>query len=158
VSRLVAILGYSDGSGTGLHAVCSARLERAAAIARPDDVVLFSGWARRGSSRSEAELMARAWTTPVRQAFVDRGAGSTAGNAVGIARLARYLRVDEVVLVTSRWHGRRAGVLASAALARSRARLEVITVDERPGASTRARELACWSIVPVLALVAARAR
>jgi len=77
---------------------------------------------------------------------------------IGIARVARSLGVDEVVLVTSGWHGRRAGVLARAALAGSGARLEVITANEPSGPSTRARELACWSIVPVLALVAARAR
>jgi uncharacterized SAM-binding protein YcdF (DUF218 family) len=120
--------------------------------------VLFSGWARRGSSASEAELMARAWRTPVRRAFVDSGAGSTAGNVIGVARVARWLGADEVVLVTSSWHGRRAGVLARAALARSRTTLRVVTADEPPRPSTWARELACWSLVPVLAMVAARAR
>ncbi len=158
MSRLVAVLGYSNGSGHGLHAICSARLARAAEVVEPDDAVLFSGWARRGSSSSEAELMARAWTTPVRKALVDRTARSTAANAIGIARAARSLGADEVVLVTSSWHARRAGVLARAALAGSRATVRVITVDEPPRRSLRARELACWSLVPVLALVAARCR
>lgn len=158
MSRLVAVLGYSEDSGDGLHAVCSARLARAAEIADFGDAVLFSGWARRGSPASEAELMARAWTTPVRKVVLDRGAGSTAGNVIGVARVARSLDVDDVVLVTSSWHARRAGTLARAALAGSRARLEVVTADDSPRRSARARELACWSVVPILALVAARAR
>ena len=158
MSRLVAVLGYSDGSEPGLHPICSARLSRAAEVVEPDDVVLFSGWARYGSSASEAELMARSWTAPARRVFVDRRAGSTAGNVIGMARVARCLDVDEVVLVTSSWHGRRAGILARAALARSGVRLEVVTAHESPVPATRLRELACWGAVPVVALVAARAR
>jgi uncharacterized SAM-binding protein YcdF (DUF218 family) len=158
MSRLVAVLGYSGRSGSGLHPICSARLARAAEVVGPDDVVLLSGWAPRGSASSEAELMARAWTAPARRVFLDRGAGSTAGNAVGIARVARSLDVEDVVLVTSSWHGRRAGTLARAALAGSRARLEVVTAHELPRPFTRVREVACWTVVPVLALVAAGAR
>lgn len=156
--RLVAVLGYSDGRSDELHPVCSARLERAAEVVEPGDAVLFSGWARRGSAATEAELMARAWRTRVRRVFVDRGARSTAGNAIGIARAAQALGAAEVVLVTSSWHGRRAHTLARAALAGSGATLELITTDEAPRASTRARELACWGLVPVLALAATRAR
>jgi uncharacterized SAM-binding protein YcdF (DUF218 family) len=158
VSRLVAVLGYSDGSGEGLHPVCAARLERAAFVAEPQDAVLLSGWARRGASAPEAELMARSWTRPARRVLLDRGASTTAGNVIGVARAVRALRIDEVVLVTSSWHARRARVLARAALAGSGAGLELVTTDEsaRPGA--RARELACWSVVPVLAVVAACAR
>ena len=59
MSRLIAVLGYSDGSGAELHPVSAARLARAQAEAREDDVVLFSGWARRGLPRAEADLAAR---------------------------------------------------------------------------------------------------
>jgi uncharacterized SAM-binding protein YcdF (DUF218 family) len=158
VSRLVAVLGYSDGTGSGLHPTCAARLERAAEIARPEDAVLFSGWARRGSAAPEAELMAQAWTRPVRKLVVDRGAGTTTGNAIGISRVARMLAAAEVVVVTSSWHGRRAHALVRAALAGSGTRVGLVTTDETPRAATQARELACWSAVPVLAVVAARAR
>lgn len=156
--RLVAVLGYSDGSGTRLHEVCAARLARAADVAGPEDVVLLSGWARRGAASTEADLMARAWSGPARRVLLDRGASTTVRNAIGVARAARSLDADEVVVVTSSWHGRRAGVLARAALAGSPARLRVVTVDGPPKRSTRARELACWGLVPVLALVAAHAR
>jgi tRNA G18 (ribose-2'-O)-methylase SpoU len=158
VSRLVAVLGYSDGSESGLHPVCAARLERAAEVACPDDVVLFSGWSHGGASASEAELMAQARNRPARKVVLDRGASTTAGNAIGIARTARALGVDEVVVVTSSWHGRRARTLARAALAGTRARVQLVTTDETSRRAAQARELACWSLVPVLALVAARAR
>lgn len=156
--RLVAVLGYSDGMQPGLHPVCAARLERASEIARPEDVVLLSGWARHGATAPEAELMSRAWTKPARKIVLDRGARTTAGNAIGIGRAVRALRMDEVVLVTSSWHGPRAKALARAALAGSGARIELVTTDEPARPAARARELACWSLVPVLAVVAARTR
>ena len=158
MSRLVAVLGYSDRSGPGLHPVCVARLERAAALVEPDDIVLLSGWARHRATAPEAELMGRAWTRPVRRVVLDRGARTTMGNAIGIARVARMLGAGEVVVVTSSWHGRRAHALVRAALAGTGARLEVATTDERGRPVARARELVCWSLVPVLAAVAARSR
>jgi uncharacterized SAM-binding protein YcdF (DUF218 family) len=157
--RLVAVLGYSEGSVDELHPVCAARLERAAAVTKPGDVVLFSGWARHGATAAEAERMARAWAGPPDARFLlDRGARTTAGNTIGIARAARTLGVEEVVLVTSSWHGRRAHALARAALARARVRVQLETTDEPRTRGVALRELACWSTVPVLALVAARAR
>ena len=59
--RVVAVLGYSERSRPGLHRICAERLERASELARPDDIVVLSGWARGGSNDSEAELMRRAW-------------------------------------------------------------------------------------------------
>lgn len=158
MSRLVAVLGYSDGAETRLHPICGKRLERAAAVVEAEDVVLFSGWARRGATTAEAELMARAWARPVRKVLLDRGASTTAGNALGVARAARALGVDEVVLVTSSWHGRRACTLARAALAGSGTRIALATTDESPRRGTRLREMACWSLVPLLAAVAATNR
>ena len=156
--RLIAVLGYSDRATTGLHPICATRLQRAADEARPPDTVLFSGWARGTTSQPEAELMARAWTVPVRQVVLDRNARSTVCNALGVARAARALGVAEVVLVTSSWHARRAQALVRAALIGSGTRVALARTDERPKRVTRIRELASWSLVPVLAVVAARAR
>jgi uncharacterized SAM-binding protein YcdF (DUF218 family) len=158
-TRVVAVLGYSDGTTTGLHPICAARLARAAQEARPGDVVLFSGWARRRRDTStEADLMASAWDAAVRGRLVDRGARTTLGNAIGVARAARRLGADEVVLVTSSWHARRAAVLARAALAGSGTTVGVATTDEPTTTRRGARELAAWAIVPLLALVASRTR
>jgi hypothetical protein len=158
VTRLVAILGYSEKAGSGLHPVCAARLSRAAAEAEPDDVVLFSGWARTRAAAAEADLMVDSWTTPVRGVFVDRGARSTLGNAVGIARAAREVRATEVLLVTSPWHARRATLLVRASLRRSGVRVRVVAGNDRPTLRSGVREVAAWAFVPVLALVAARTR
>jgi uncharacterized SAM-binding protein YcdF (DUF218 family) len=102
--------------------------------------------------------MARAWTSPVRRVILDRNARSTVGNVLGVARAARQTGADEVVLVTSGWHGRRASVLARAALVRSRTKVTLVTTDDLATRSTRLRELACWTLVPFLAVVAARGR
>ena len=156
--RLVAVLGYSDGRGDTLHPVCAARLARAEREVRPGDAVLFSGWARRRTSSPEADLMARAWTSPARRVILDRDARSTVGNALGVARAARRVRAQEVVLVTSGWHGRRAYALARAALFRSPTTVMLATTDEPITPAARLRELVCWTLVPVLAVVAARTR
>ena len=158
MTRLVAVFGYSDGTTTELHAVCDARLERAAAVTRADDVVLFSGWRRGQAVATEADLMASRWSTPARARFVDREARTTLGNAVAVARAARRLGVDEIVIVTSRWHAKRAGVLVRAALAGSAARIRVVAADEPNSPAHRLREVAAWLAVPVLAAVAARTR
>jgi hypothetical protein len=46
MTRVVVILGYSDGGAGSLHPVAAARLARAAELTTEDDVVLLSGWAR----------------------------------------------------------------------------------------------------------------
>jgi uncharacterized SAM-binding protein YcdF (DUF218 family) len=158
-ARLVAVLGYSDRTATELHPVCAARLARAAVEARPDDVVLFSGWARGPlERRAEADLMAHAWDAPARTRLVDRGARTTFGNAIAVARATRGLGASEVVLVTSSWHARRAAALVRAALAGSGTTVRVVTTDETTTAGRGIRELASWTVVPLLALVAARTR
>jgi uncharacterized SAM-binding protein YcdF (DUF218 family) len=154
MTRLVAILGFSTGRSDALHPVCAARLARAEQEARADDVILFSGWARGRVPVAEADLMARAWASPVRARVVDRRARTTLGNALGVARLARRLDADEVVLVTSGWHGRRAALLARLALHRTGASLTVVTSDDEAPFASRPRELASWLVVPLLALVA----
>lgn len=158
MTRLVAVLGYSDaGARTGLHRVCQARIACAEEYAGPEDVVLFTGWAR-GGRASEAELMAAAWTTPSRRLLVDRGARTTLGNAIAVGRAARGLNATEVVVVTSRWHARRAGVLVRAALLGTGAKLRVVPTAETANRVTGLRELAAWTVVPLLALVATRTR
>jgi uncharacterized SAM-binding protein YcdF (DUF218 family) len=158
MTRLVAVLGYSDGTTDRLHPVCSARLERAAAEAGPDDVVLFSGWRRGTAVAPEADLMAACWSTPTRAQLVDREARTTLGNAIAVARAARRLDVDEVVVVTSRWHAKRAAVLVRAALTGSGARLRVVPAEETFPPTRRLREAAAWLVVPIFAVVAARIR
>ncbi len=88
----------------------------------------------------------------------DGDARTTAGNARAVAAAARELDADEVVLVTSSWHARRARLLVRAALGAD-VRLEVVTpAPERPP-HLIGRELAC--LLPTgayLALTRARRR
>jgi uncharacterized SAM-binding protein YcdF (DUF218 family) len=156
--RLVAVLGFSDRQTAGLHPVCAARLSLAEREARADDIVLFSGWARGRAQASEADLMASAWNAPARARIVDRGARTTLGNAVAVARLARRLGADEVVLVTSSWHAPRASWLLRAALLGTGTSVRVATCVEPAARAHRLRELAAWTFVPVLAVLAARTR
>jgi uncharacterized SAM-binding protein YcdF (DUF218 family) len=158
VTRLVAVLGYSDGTTAELHPVCASRLARAAEEAGADDVILFSGWARTGAAETEADLMAASWTGAGRTRLVDRGARTTLGNVVGVARAARRAEVDEIVLVTSGWHARRAAALLRAALAGSGARVRVAATAERLSREHGVREAGAWLLVPLLAVLAARSR
>ena len=159
MTRLVAVLGYSDASvRTGLHRVCEERIARAEEQAQPDDVVLFTGWGRGGRATSEAELMATSWTAPSGRKLIDRGARTTLGNAIAVGRAARQLDVTEIVVVTSSWHARRASVLVRAALFGSGAKLRVAATAGSPTRATALREIAAWTVVPLLALVAARTR
>jgi uncharacterized SAM-binding protein YcdF (DUF218 family) len=149
--RLVAVLGYSRRSGGELHPVCSGRLARGLEEAGANDVVLLSGLA-------EAEAMARAWGGRSPHIVLDTTARSTLGNAVAVARTARELDVRDVVLVTSSWHGRRAGVLVRAALRGTGSTVRVAPADGRGPPGARLRELACWLLVPLQAAVATRSR
>jgi uncharacterized SAM-binding protein YcdF (DUF218 family) len=99
--------------------------------------------------------MAQAWTGQSAQVLVDRGARSTYGNAIAAAAAARAHETREVVLVTSRWHGRRASVLLRAAFG---GEVTLAATDERGGVGARLRELACWTLVPFQAALAGRKR
>lgn len=147
-SRLIAVLGYSDGRGAELHEICARRLRRAEKESCATDVVLLSGWARGSSGASEAELMARSWRGSCRRIVLDRDARSTYGNVVAAAAVAREVDATEVLLVTSRWHAKRARALLRAALNGSGSVVELATTDERPSFATRVREVACWAAVP----------
>ena len=153
--RLLAVFGYSGRRGAELHPVCAERVASAAAEALPGDTVLFSG--RGGRRRApEAELMARAWSGAASALVLDRDARTTYGNALATAALARRLRVEEVVLVTSRWHAPRATALLRAALRGSGVRVVCRAAPEPGTARARLRELACWTLVPVLRVLAVR--
>ena len=77
---------------------------------------MLSGWARRHAPAGEADLMRAAWRRDDVPVVLDRSAQTTAGNAAAVARLARSLGAGELVVVTSRWHARRARALVRAAL------------------------------------------
>lgn len=157
-SRIVAVLGYSDGTTEALHPVCAGRLEQAARIAGPTDTVLLSGWSRKAwKTAPEADLMARSWRGPQRL-LLDREARSTYGNVLGAASAARAVGAAEIVLVTSSWHARRAGALARVALRGSRVSVRVSKAPGAPSVRARLRELACWALVPAQAAVAGRRR
>ena len=149
-ARLVAVFGYSRGGDT-LHEICASRVRRAEAEARAGDVVLLSGWSRHRAARSEAELMAEAWNGPPVELVVAPDARTTYGNARAAAALARSRRATEVVLVTSRWHARRASSLLRSTLRGSGIGVTLASADGPAARLPRARELACWAIVPAQA-------
>jgi DUF218 domain len=142
--RVVAVLGYSPPLKGGLHAVCAGRLAHAEALADADTVVVLSG---------EAELMHRAWSGPAVELVSDPLASTTAGNAAGIAAVARRVGATEVVLVTSRWHARRATLLLRAALRGAAIGVTTSSPPDSPTLRLRVRELACLAAAPVQALL-----
>jgi uncharacterized SAM-binding protein YcdF (DUF218 family) len=151
MTRLVAVLGYSTRGSGELHPICSGRLARALQEAGPHDAVLLSGW-------GEAEAMARSWADRPAHVVLDARARSTFGNAVAVARAARSLDVRDVVVVTSSWHGRRAGALVRAALRGTDTTVTVVAAGDRGSLRARLRELLCWPFVPLQAGLAARHR
>ena len=153
--RLIAVLGYSRG-GTSLHEICAARLERAESVTRPEDVVLLSGWAHSRGVRSEAELMAAAWQGPSAELVLAPDARTTLGNAHAAADAALRLGVEEVVLVTSRWHEPRASALFRAALRGTGIRLVLAPAEGNAARRTRWRETLCWLLVPAQGALAGR--
>ena len=142
MTRLVAVLGYSTWRGPGLHPICAARLAVAEGVAADADVVLLSGWSRRRHRPSEAELMRRAWRGAEVELLADGDARTTAGNARAVAAAASALRAEEIVLVTSSWHARRARLLVRAAVGPDVA-LKVVTPSRTRPAHLVGRELAC---------------
>jgi uncharacterized SAM-binding protein YcdF (DUF218 family) len=144
--RLIAVLGYSGFRGRDLHAICLARLRHAEALAGDDDTVLFSG---------EAELMREASTRA--DVVLDSAASTTRENARGVAAAARELGADEVVVVTSAWHARRARVLVQAAVGRE-VRVASSSPPGRPPFRLAVRELACLAVLPLHARRLARSR
>jgi uncharacterized SAM-binding protein YcdF (DUF218 family) len=145
--RVVVVLGYSDGGGTGLHPLCAARLARAAEVATADDVVVLSGWARTPGTQPEAALMRAAWTGSAREVVVDPDARTTVENLANAVNDVLRVDADEVVVITSTWHARRATAAMRWLLRR---RGVAVRAESPPGRSTRAalRELTLWPLLP----------
>ncbi len=156
-TRLVVVLGYSDGGTRDLHPVCAARLARAAELTTADDVVVLSGWARRAGGQPEARLMRAEWRGAAREVVVDPDARTTVENLANALDDVSRVDAREVVLVTSSWHARRA-TAAMRWLLRRRG-IEV-RAESPPGRSTRAalRELMLWPLLPVQLWHARRSR
>jgi hypothetical protein len=151
--RLVVVLGYSRGRMGELHPICAARLDHAAELAGENDAVLLSGWSRHPAALPEAELMRRAWRGTTDGLICDPDASITAENAANAAVHARELGVQEVVVVTSRWHRLRTGILFRSLLPG----VHVAVEGARTPAPLRVllREIAVFPLVP---LQIARAR
>ena len=146
--RLVAVLGYSARGVEGLHPLCLVRLRHAEQLADGAEAVVLSGWSRHGAGFGEAELMRDAWQGRDVRLVCDPTARNTMQNAVGIVAVARELGVDEVVVVTSRWHAPRAGALVRAALGDDDV---VVSISSPRGPQhpwLLARELACLAALP----------
>jgi uncharacterized SAM-binding protein YcdF (DUF218 family) len=159
--RVVAVLGYSGRDTGRLHPICASRLAFARQLAREEQPVILSGWARRPAGRSEAELMREAWPTPRGQLVCDRTARSTADNAANVVAAADALGASELVVVTSGWHRPRTRILFQAALRGQRVRLSVEGAPGPRPPAVVARELVCLAFLPFQLLRlrhAARAR
>jgi hypothetical protein len=137
---VVAVLGYSRGGSGDLHPVCARRLEHAQRLAASSATVILSG---------EAEPMRAAWSGPDVVLVCDPEARSTADNARNIARAALALDADELVVITSRWHGLRAAVLLRAAFRGTGIRFTLAMPDGPRPVLLLARELACLALLPV---------
>jgi uncharacterized SAM-binding protein YcdF (DUF218 family) len=139
--RLVAVLGYSAWRGSGLHPVCAARVAVAAELATEEDTVVLTG-------RPEAELMRAAWPGAPARVLCDDAAHVTADSAAHVARLARELRADEVVAVTSWWHCYRTGVLFRRALDGSGIAVRTVSAPSWSG-RLLLREAAAFTVLPL---------
>jgi DUF218 domain len=147
VSRVVVVLGYSNGSRPGLHPICAARLARAAELSTEDDVVVLSGWSRVTHSPAEAELMSAAWTGRAREVVVDPDARTTVENAANAVDDVVRVGAREVLIVTSSWHAARAKAAFRWLL---RGRGVTVGAASPRGGSLRAslRELVLWAFLP----------
>jgi uncharacterized SAM-binding protein YcdF (DUF218 family) len=155
VTRVVVVLGYSEGGVDELHPVCAARLDSAAAISGPTDVVVLSGWARQGGGRSEAELMRDAWSGSAAEVVVDPDARTTVENLANALNDILRVGAREVVIVTSSWHAPRAKAAMRWLLVHTGIKVTSVSPE---GGSPRAslRELTLWPLLPIQLWVAGR--
>jgi uncharacterized SAM-binding protein YcdF (DUF218 family) len=123
----------------------------AAALTRPDDVVVLSG------TDGEVGLMAAAWGLDAHLVRRDR-ASRTADSAVAAGRMAEELEVDEIVVVTSWWHRPRAQLLMRAALGRRAIRAHGAGARGPWSVWQLVREALCFPLVPVHLALARRGR
>ena len=152
--RLVAVLGYSGRGTVGLDPICEARLRHAERL--DADAVVLSGRAKYRAG--EADLMRAAWRGSDVPIVGESNARNTAENAVEVAAIARRLGADEVVVVTSPWHERRAGILVRAALHGTGVSVRTSAPRVRADRRLVAREAACLAVLPLHLLRAKRRR
>lgn len=157
-TRLVVVLGYSDRGDRALHPVCAARLAHAAAVARPEDVVVLSGWARSPRVRPEAELMAELWAGTCRELVVDPDARHTVANATNALDDLARTGSQHVVVVTSRWHAPRARAIFAWVFAGTGTTVTSSSPDEDVSVRRRVGELLRWPFVPFQVMSVRRGR
>jgi uncharacterized SAM-binding protein YcdF (DUF218 family) len=150
--RVVAVFGYSRRGERTLNPICERRVRHAERVAAGAQAVVLSGWARRHAPAGEAELMREAWRREDVSVVLDRSAQTTAENAEAVARIARGLAAEELVVVTSRWHAPRARALVKAAVRGTGIRVTVSSPDGPPERLLALRELACAAMLPYQAL------
>lgn len=155
-TRVVVVLGYSDGGRGELHPVCADRLARAAELTTDDDVVVLSGWARVAGTPSEAELMAAAWSGRAREVVVDPVARTTVGNAVNARDDVERVGAAEVIVVTSRWHAPRATAAFRLILRGTRVRVAAASPIEPIRLRAFLREVLLWALLPAQVVAARR--
>ena len=146
--RVIVVLGYSDGGRDELHPICAARVARAAELSTAADIVVLSGWARVPGTTSEAQLMATAWDGDAAEIVIDPDARTTMGNAVNAMNDIRRAGAREVVVVTSRWHARRARAAFRLLLWRSPVRVRATFPPEPPNLRAMLREIPLWALLP----------
>jgi hypothetical protein len=135
--RLVAVLGFSGRRSDDLHAICEARVRHAERIVEEGDAVLLSG---------ESDVMRGAWNG--HDVLLDPHARNTRENAKAVALAARRVGADEVVVVTSSWHARRARALVRSAL--PGVPVSSSSPEGRPSPRLFVRELACLAVLPLV--------
>ena len=145
---IVAVLGYSSRGRSDLHPICAARLARGAEVVSDARAVVLCGWARQNGCPSEAELMWDAWPEAGVPVVSDPHARTTAESAVRVAALADALGVDEIRVVTSRWHMRRALFLFRGARFDMGIDVTPADADDRPTVRRSLRELGGWVVAP----------
>ena len=91
--------------------------------------------------------MQAAWGGPAVPLLGDGDARIDVGNARAVAAAAKSIGADEVVVVTSSWHRRRARLLVRAALGPD-VKLELVSPDRRRPPYLVGRELACMLVLP----------
>lgn len=147
MTRVVVVLGYSTGEADLLHPVCAARLDKAAEVTRPDDVVVLSGWARAAAKHSEAELMATAWRGSAAELVVDPDARTTVENLANAVNDILRVGAREVLIVTSSWHAARAKAAMRWLVLHTGVKVRSASPTGR-SLRASARELVLWPLLP----------
>ena len=154
-TRVVVVLGYSDGGRGELHPVCAARLEKAAELATPDDVVVLSGHARVHGTEPEAALMRAVWRGVAKEVVVDPDARTTVENMANAVNDVLRVGAREVVVVTSGWHALRATTALRWLLRYTGVKVRSASPPGR-SVSAALREVSVWPLLPFQLWVAGR--